>query len=545
MKQRIILLALATLASACSRESEVTSTPRPRPVRVIKLQSWDPVGSVQLTGAVTAWAESDVAFEVDGRVEWIVETGTNLKGRWEEEGEVLVEGDVLARLDPRRYQIRLDHAKAVLAAAEGELATAIVELERVLPASLDSARANRDLSQAEFERKQAARAKNAISALDLIRSEAERDARKADFERALASLDAQRVAIEALRANVGTARENVRAAEYDLARCTLHAPFEGEVSVVTVEAGGFASRAKPVAHIVMMDPVTIELAVSPARAAALSLGQTVRVFLPGRDEPAYGHVYEKATAADPTTRTFAIKIGIRNQKTYGHVASDDPRLDHPRVRETLYATRLVPGDDATPIFVEERRAVRRDAAGQPFVWAAPERRAGDPRELEGAVLTLRRFNVELGKERRNFQGLYLMRELENPGRLEEGMLIALDVPESLSDGSEVVVARDRWLLRPGMLVPVVLDIDPPKPGTYVPLSALRPGAAGDGKIFLADNGRVRVVDVRIVGTLGVLARIEAAAGEALASGSQVIVDHVHFLQAGERVSVVRVVELEP
>ena len=545
MMNRLILLTLAALAPACGGEDEVVAKPRPRPVRVIELREMDPVESVQLTGAVTAWSESDVAFEVDGRVEWVVESGTNLEGRWEEDGDVQVEGGVLARLDERRYRIRLDHSKAVLAAAEGELATAVVELERVLPASLASARANRDRAQAEFERNQAARAKNAISELDLIRSVADRDAREADYERAQASLDAQRVAIETLRANVGTARENVRAAEYDLERCTLYAPFEGEVSKVFVEAGGYATRAKPVAHIVMMDPMIIELAVSPARAAALSLGQTVRVFLPNRDEPVYGHVYEKATAADATTRTFAIKVATRNVKEYGGAAPGDPRMEYPRLAETMYATRLVPGDEASPLFVEERRAVQRDAAGQSFVWAAPERRAGDSRELEGAILTLRRIDVELGQERRNFQGLFLMRELGNPGGLEEGMLVALDVPAGFSEGGKVVVGRDRWLLRPGMLVPVVLDVDPPKRGMYVPLSALRPGTEGFGKVFLADNGRVRQVDVRIVATLGELARIEATPTEALASGARVIVDHVHFLQPGEPVSVVRVVELVP
>jgi len=545
MMKQLILLALATLPLACSGDHDVTTAPRPRPVRVIELRELDPVESVQLTGAVTAWSESDVAFEVDGRVEWIVESGTNLEGRWEEEGEVQVAGGVLARLDDRTYRTRLDHAKAILAAAEGELATAVVELERVLPASLASAKANRDRSQAEFERNQAARTKNAISELDLIRSEADRDARKADYERAQASLEAQRVAIEALRANVGVARENVRAAEYDLERCTLHAPFEGEVSSVYVEAGGYAARAQPVAHMVMMDPVTIELAVSPARAAGLSLGQTVRVFLPGHDAPAYGHVYEKATAADAATRTFAVKIAMRNMRTYGDVLPGDPRLEYPRISDTMFVNRLVPGDSASPLFVEERRAVQFDASGQPFVWAAPDRRLDDPQKLQGALVALRRFDVELGTERRNFQGLYLMRELADPGGLEAGMLVALDVPQSLSDGDRVVVASDRWLLRPGMLVPVVLDVDPPKPGTYVPLSALRPTADGVGLVFLADDGRVRPIEVRIVETLGELARIEAAREGELAIGARVIVDHVHFLQPDEPVSIVRTVELRP
>ena len=33
-----------------------------------------------------SWKEQDISFEVSGRVEWIVEMGTNLEGRWEEDG---------------------------------------------------------------------------------------------------------------------------------------------------------------------------------------------------------------------------------------------------------------------------------------------------------------------------------------------------------------------------------------------------------------------------------------------------------------------------
>ena len=101
-------LALSCLAFAgCGGEPEEAPAPRPRPVRVIELRELDPVGPLQLTGAVTAWSEEDVAFEVDGRVTWIVESGTNLVGRWEQDGTVLVEGDVLARLNTEPYEIRL------------------------------------------------------------------------------------------------------------------------------------------------------------------------------------------------------------------------------------------------------------------------------------------------------------------------------------------------------------------------------------------------------------------------------------------------------
>ena len=74
---KLHILALSCVAFAgCAKEAKEVPAPRPRPVRVIELREIDPVEPLQLTGAVTAWSEQGVAFEVDGRVTWIVESGT-------------------------------------------------------------------------------------------------------------------------------------------------------------------------------------------------------------------------------------------------------------------------------------------------------------------------------------------------------------------------------------------------------------------------------------------------------------------------------------
>ena len=66
------------LIGGCSQEAETTHVPTPRPVTVLELSEIDPIKPLQLTGSVKAWKEQDVAFEVDGRVAWIVEMGTQL-----------------------------------------------------------------------------------------------------------------------------------------------------------------------------------------------------------------------------------------------------------------------------------------------------------------------------------------------------------------------------------------------------------------------------------------------------------------------------------
>jgi len=74
------VMGLAVLIGCGDQEPKDTE-PNPRPVTVLELREMDPVEPLQLTGSVNAWKEQDLAFEVAGRIEWIVEPGTELEGR--------------------------------------------------------------------------------------------------------------------------------------------------------------------------------------------------------------------------------------------------------------------------------------------------------------------------------------------------------------------------------------------------------------------------------------------------------------------------------
>ena len=258
--------------------------PNPRPVKVLELREIDPVKPLQLTGSVMSWKEQDISFEVSGRLEWIVEMGTNLAGRWEEKGEVHVEGDLLAHIEERPFKFKLK-----------------------------AARAERDRAEAEYVRTKKAWDNNAIAEIDYIRATAERDSGQARFEQA----------------------------EYDLEHCSLHAPFAGEVSEVYVEAGGYGSAGQAVAHLVMMDPIKVDISVSSETAESLKLRDAVRLFLPGEEKPAYGTVYEKSTVADPETRTFRVSIITRNNQSVGNLQPDDPLLELPRIEKYIFLQRAL------------------------------------------------------------------------------------------------------------------------------------------------------------------------------------------------------------
>jgi RND family efflux transporter MFP subunit len=482
------LLIILCLLNSCGKKDAIVKVPNPRPVKVLELSVIDPVKPLQLTGSVMSWKEQDISFEVSGRIEWIVEMGTNLEGRWEEDGKIHIPGDVLARIDERHYKIRL---KATLA---------------------DNERA-----QAEYVRKKQAWDKKAISEVAFIRATADRDSSEAQFEQA----------------------------DYDLERCILYAPFPGEVSDVYIEAGGYVKMGQAVAHLVMMDPIKVDISVSAKTAGRLKIRDTIHLFLPGEDQSVIGKVYEKSTVADPETRTFRVSIITRNLQDIGDILPDDPLLEYPRIKDYIHLQRMRVDDNDSPFFVEENRSLHRDGDDY-YVWADPDHKHGDDIDPKRPLITLRKYTVTPGEKRMNLQGLYLMRELEDIGKLTPGTLIAMDVPADFKDGEQILVARKQWRMRPGQLVKVLLGEKAPEPGLYLPMNSIKPVNDKTGEIFVAVDGKAKKIKVKILSNVGELFRIEALdPGDVnlVTTGSQVITDHIHFLQHGESIRIIKVAEM--
>ena len=485
-----LILAGIFILAGCGKKDAIVTVPNPRPVNAIELSEINPVKPLLLTGSVMSWKEQDISFEVSGRVEWIVEMGTNLEGRWEEDSIVHIPGDVMARIDKRHNQIRLK-----------------------------AARAEQERAEAEYVRKKQAWDKKAISEVDFIRATADRDSSEAQFEQA----------------------------DYDLDRCTLHAPFPGEVSEVYIEAGGYAQKGNAVLHLVMMDPIKVDISVSAKTAEGLKIRDNIRLFLPGDDNPIIGSVYEKSTVADPETRTFRVSIITRNRQHIGNLPPGDPLLIYPRITDYIHLQQLKMGVADSPFFVEENRSLHSDG-GNYYVWGDPDHRYGDDIDPDKPLITLRKFAVIPGEYRMNLQGLYLMRELENIGELTPGTLIAMDVPADLKDGEQVLVARSQWRRRPGQLVRVLLGETAPEPGLYLPMNSIKPVNDKTGEIFVAVDGKAKKIKVKILSNVGELYRVEALdPGDAnlVTTGSRVITDHIHFLQHDEPIRVIKITELKP
>ncbi len=155
---------------------------------------------VTASGRIRARRSVEIQADVSGRI-------VNL---FIEEGDSVLRGATLLRIDPTTFQAAGQRAQAALASAE---------------ASAAQARANRDQALRDLERTRRIRAQNP----ELI-SEQELEAAETNF-------DVQEALYEAANHQVEQARATLREARDQLAKTVIRAPMSGRVTRLNVEEG--------------------------------------------------------------------------------------------------------------------------------------------------------------------------------------------------------------------------------------------------------------------------------------------------------------------
>lgn len=127
------------------------------------------------------------------------------------------------------------------------------------------------------------------------------------FKQGLKS-DTERAAAAAL---FDSARAAVAAAELDLARTRLQAPFAGVLEERPVEVGSYVSVGDTLARVVDIDPLKVVGQVSEREVGWLELGMRGQVELVG-GEQLEGTVRYIGATADEATRTFRVELEVPN-----------------------------------------------------------------------------------------------------------------------------------------------------------------------------------------------------------------------------------------
>jgi HlyD family secretion protein len=257
--------------------------------------------------------EAELAFVVQERVVAL----------YAEEGDHVSRGQVLAEVDPVRFQQAIDQRAAELEAARQRMA----ELEHgsrpqeILraKAELASTRASERDARLTYQRLQGLVKKNLASPQDVDNAKAALDAASAGVEAArqnlaLVQAGPREEAIAAAQAQVKGAEAALARAQKDLADTRLMAPADGIIQSRILEVGDIASPQKPVFTLALTDPLWVRAYVSEPDLARVRPGMRAEVRSDAFPDKVYsgqvGYIAPNAEFTPKTVQTADVRSSL-------------------------------------------------------------------------------------------------------------------------------------------------------------------------------------------------------------------------------------------
>jgi RND family efflux transporter MFP subunit len=325
-------LLLGTLSLFAFVANTTAQPPQP-PVTVIVASVVEREVSAGQTfvGAVVPARRTIIGSAVDGRVsELYVDSGDPI-GPPQPDQNGIERGQPIAQLLTDTISIEIASAQAEMLLRQEELAEleAGSRPEEIVEAKarLGAAQALKDFAKARFDRTKSLFENANTASLDeleqalsaSVAADQNQVAAKATADLVIAG--PRKEVIEQARARLATATENVSHLESQKAKYTLRAPFEGYVVAKHTEIGAWVSRGDPVAEVIELDPIEIDVMVPEAFIAHIHLGAAAQIRADAIPDQAFtGTVARIVPDADRRSRSFPVKVRLANPKTEdGHV----------------------------------------------------------------------------------------------------------------------------------------------------------------------------------------------------------------------------------
>lgn len=281
-----LLLTTSMVLSGCGKE--VVEEEIIKSVEVKQIYGDIYQNKLSLSGNILPSQVVKVAFKVPGVV-----TQANF-----EEGTFVKKGQLIAAVEQDEYNLQVQ-------ASSSDYESAKLQIESEIPARINQAKAQYELTKATYDRVKALYEAGGATKSQLDEITAKKTADENTYKIALEAESIARAKLE--KAEAGLELSNTK-----LSDTAINSPIEGIVMKKLVEEGEIIAQGYPVAAIGQVDVVDVEIGVSDQDIKHIEFGQKVKVYLYGLDKSFDGVVGEISPSADPTTRTFAVKVKVKN-----------------------------------------------------------------------------------------------------------------------------------------------------------------------------------------------------------------------------------------
>ena len=257
LRNAVFAVVLTLLVAGCGKEKAPEQTVA-RPVKAIKVGDVAQVGGRSFPGQAKATQEVNLSFRVSGPlITFPAKVGDDVE-----------QGRVLARIDPRDYQVNLSNVQGQLDRAKAKLARAESEYKRELKI---------------FQEDPGATSKAAVD-----RKREQRDSARADIK----SLEA-----------------SVTAAKDQLSYTYLRAPYKGTITATYVE--NFEDVRPKQAIVRVLDPSRIEMIINIPENLISNAPYVTKVFVrfdAFPEQEIEATIKEIGREASQTTRTYPVTL---------------------------------------------------------------------------------------------------------------------------------------------------------------------------------------------------------------------------------------------
>ena len=265
----------------------------------------------EATGSLAADVQTDVQPQTAGKV---VASGVDM-------GSAVKKGQMLVRLEPADYQLRVDQAIAQLDNAKAAVRQAEEKIglrpgqqfdpEKV--ADVSSARANYTLAESNFQRAQKLVESGDISRAEYDQRKSQRDSLREAYQSAIAQARQNYAAVLVARTNVTNAQAQVDLARRNLSYTVVTAPIDGYVLERPVDVGTYVSTTTKVATIVRINPLWIRIDIPEQAVRQIKNGQPVSLATTSWPDRAFsGQIARISPNVSMTSRTLTVEAEIDN-----------------------------------------------------------------------------------------------------------------------------------------------------------------------------------------------------------------------------------------
>lgn len=322
-RRKNFFLIIVAIFMACGGDKPVVKEIL-RPVRYITVYSTGGSRIRTFSGAAQSGIESNLSFKVSGTVQSLPV----------KVGDKVAAGQLIARIDPQDYRLRVQQADAALTQANAQLQRANADYERI---------------RGLYENNNAAKSE----------------------------LDAARAGFESERARVKSAEKQLELAKLQLSYTRLTAPTQGSIAAIHVEVNENVQQGRNIVMMTAGSQIEVEVAIPENLITLIKEGSLVTVAFDARPGKTYSAtVTEVGVATTDFATTYPVTVRL---------AGADPEIRSGMAAEVAFRFESA---DRRERMIVPGVAVAEDRQGR-FVFVV------EPTSGDTAVV--KRVNVKIGE----------------------------------------------------------------------------------------------------------------------------------------------------